>query len=117
MALDHSLQGKHICVKTGAMLGLGIHGINMMRHIALEEPVVTSATSQSSKGDAGVDSKMECELSFPGGGSGHLSCSAIPSKLKKPTTITIHGSSGNIFVTEWFEGGKEIHEINRVSYE
>eukprot|EP00930_Biecheleria_cincta_P009066 TRINITY_DN110704_c0_g1_i1.p1 TRINITY_DN110704_c0_g1~~TRINITY_DN110704_c0_g1_i1.p1 ORF type:complete len:371 (-),score=67.27 TRINITY_DN110704_c0_g1_i1:29-1141(-) len=112
MPVGHSLQGKMVCSKTGALMGVGVHGVAIIRALAGEEPTVVSATAQTSAENPGVDTAMSCNLRFPSGAIAHVGCSIIPTLAKAPTKFTISGSDGIIRVQEWFTGqGKSSNEI------
>jgi len=111
MPVGHSLQGKMVCSKTGALMGVGIHGVAIVRALSGEEPAVISATAQQAE-NAGVDAAMSCNLKFPSGAAAHVGCSILPDMAKKPTKFCITGSDGIIRVQEWFTGsGKSSNEI------
>ncbi|CAJ1363691.1 unnamed protein product [Effrenium voratum] len=44
MPVGHSLQGKMVCSKTGALMGIGVHGVAIIRALCNDEPTVVSAT-------------------------------------------------------------------------
>eukprot|EP00931_Biecheleriopsis_adriatica_P102761 TRINITY_DN77697_c0_g1_i1.p1 TRINITY_DN77697_c0_g1~~TRINITY_DN77697_c0_g1_i1.p1 ORF type:complete len:390 (+),score=79.63 TRINITY_DN77697_c0_g1_i1:68-1171(+) len=112
MPVGHSLQGKMVCSKTGALMGVGVHGVAIVRALGGEEPSVISATAQQTAENPGVDTAMSCNLKFPSGAAAHIGCSVIPTMAKSPTKFTISGSDGIIRVQEWFTGqGKSSNEI------
>jgi len=104
LPIGHSLQGKMLCTKTGALMGLGCHGVAIVRALIGEDPVVINASAQRMKEDPNVDEKMSANLKFPSGAGAHLSCSVAPTGAGQPTMFTITGTSGTIRVQEWFTG-------------
>lgn len=57
----------------GATMDVGCYAISMARHLAAAEPTVESAKALLMS--PGVDRRMEAELSFSDGRSGHITCS------------------------------------------
>lgn len=111
MPVGHSLQGKMVCSKTGALMGVGVHGVAIIRALCGDEPMVVSATAQQSE-DPNVDSAMSCNLRFQSGAAAHIGCSILPQMAKSPTKFTISGTDGIIRVQEWFTGqGQSSNEI------
>eukprot|EP00416_Gambierdiscus_australes_P039333 CAMPEP_0171111750 /NCGR_PEP_ID=MMETSP0766_2-20121228/76454_1 /TAXON_ID=439317 /ORGANISM="Gambierdiscus australes, Strain CAWD 149" /LENGTH=347 /DNA_ID=CAMNT_0011573783 /DNA_START=57 /DNA_END=1100 /DNA_ORIENTATION=+ len=118
LPVGHSLQGKTVCSKTGALMGLGCHGVAIVRALAGDEPRVVKASATLSKESPEVDSAMSCDLVLPNGVSAHVNCSVESSGSKSPTTFTISGSNGTIHVKEWFTGkGKSSNEIALETFE
>jgi len=112
MPVGHSLQGKVVCSKMGALMGVGVHGVAIVRALSGDEPVVISATAQQSPEDPSVDAAMSCNLRFGSGAGAHIGCSILPQMAKSPTKFTISGCDGIIRVREWFTGqGKSSNEI------
>jgi len=112
LPVGHSLQGKAICSKTGALMGIGCHGIAIVRALAGEEPSVVNASAHLSPDSRETDFAMKCTLAFPSGAGAQIACSVLPTTSKTPTTFTISGSGGIIYVKEWFEQGKSSNEIS-----
>lgn len=118
LPVGHSLQGKTVCSKTGALMGLGCHGVAIVRALAGAEPRVVSASAKMSKEAPEVDSKMSCDLVLPNGVAAHVDCSVESSGSKEPTTFMISGSNGTIRVKEWFTGkGRSSNEIALETFE
>jgi predicted dehydrogenase len=117
LPVGHSLQGKAVCSKTGALMGLGIHGVAIARSLAGEEPVITKATATRSQENPEVDATMSADFSFPSGYQASIKCSVAPGTAKEHTTYTISGSNGTINVKEWFTGGKSSNEISVEHFE
>mmetsp|Transcript_72294 Transcript_72294/g.211861 ORF Transcript_72294/g.211861 Transcript_72294/m.211861 type:complete len:373 (+) Transcript_72294:118-1236(+) len=121
LPVGHSLQGKTVCSKTGALMGLGCHGVAIVRALAGAEPRVVGASATLSKDSPSVDSAMICDLALPNGVAAHVACSvevASPEATKQPTTFTIFGSNGTIRVKEWFTGkGRSSNEIALETFE
>eukprot|EP00927_Polykrikos_kofoidii_P055490 TRINITY_DN49739_c0_g1_i1.p1 TRINITY_DN49739_c0_g1~~TRINITY_DN49739_c0_g1_i1.p1 ORF type:complete len:369 (+),score=59.80 TRINITY_DN49739_c0_g1_i1:40-1146(+) len=111
LPIGHALMGKTVCSKTGAVLGLGIHGVAIVRSIAGEEPVVVQATAKLLSGNSNIDEEVTIEMRLPSGGSARINCSVAPVDRTKPTTYTISGSLGAIRVEEWFSSGKSSNTI------
>jgi predicted dehydrogenase len=63
----------------GATMDTGCYAIHMLRHLAGEEPRVTSAASKLIK--ANVDRWMTAEFAFPSGASGRMTCSLLSTSL------------------------------------
>eukprot|EP00435_Cladocopium_sp_Y103_P036037 s3524_g9.t1 len=100
-----------VCSKTGALMGVGVHGVAIIRALCGDEPVVVSATVSE---DPNVDSAMSCNLRFQSGAAAHIGCSILPQMAKSPTKFTISGTDGIIRagVQEWFTGqGQSSNEI------
>ena len=60
MPVGHSLQGKMVCSKTGAMMGIGVHGVAIIRALCGDEPIVVNATVPGpigSRAGAGLGSR------------------------------------------------------------
>lgn len=112
LPVGHSLQGKIVCAKTGALLGLGIHGLAIVRFLCGEEPSVVHASMQPSSQDPSVEVSMSCDLLLPCGAEARVACSVAEEGSKLPSTYTITGSNGVIQVKEWFAGGTGSHEIS-----
>mmetsp|Transcript_53619 Transcript_53619/g.136061 ORF Transcript_53619/g.136061 Transcript_53619/m.136061 type:complete len:369 (-) Transcript_53619:251-1357(-) len=104
LPIGHSLQGKVVCAKAGALMSLGCHGVAIVRALAGEDPLVINASAHRLKEDPEVDEKMSCNLRFPSGAGAHISCSVSTAGVEQPTLFTISGSSGTIRVKEWFTG-------------
>mmetsp|Transcript_101345 Transcript_101345/g.315909 ORF Transcript_101345/g.315909 Transcript_101345/m.315909 type:complete len:370 (-) Transcript_101345:31-1140(-) len=118
LPVGHSLQGKTVCTKTGALMGLGCHGVAIVRALAGAEPRVVSASARLSKDSPEVDSAVSCALELPNGVSARVDCSVETAGSKQPTTFTISGSNGTIHVKEWFTGqGKSSNEIALETFE
>jgi len=118
LPVGHSLQGKTVCSKTGALMGLGCHGVAIVRALTGEEPRVVTATAKLSEEAPTVDSAMSCDLALPSGVQAHVECSVETSGSGAPTTFTIQGSNGTIHVKEWFTGqGKSSNEIALETFE
>eukprot|EP00434_Breviolum_minutum_P027254 symbB.v1.2.024100.t1/scaffold2258.1/size84211/3 len=122
MPVGHSLQGKMVCSKTGAMMGVGVHGVAIIRALCGDEPTVVNATAlwavehrggtNGGSEDPNVDSAMSCNLRFQSGAAAHIGCSILPQMAKSPTKFTISGTDGIIRVQEWFTGqGQSSNEI------
>mmetsp|Transcript_102029 Transcript_102029/g.304440 ORF Transcript_102029/g.304440 Transcript_102029/m.304440 type:complete len:370 (+) Transcript_102029:71-1180(+) len=118
LPVGHALQGKTVCSKTGALMGLGCHGVAIVRALAGAEPRVVKASAKLSKETPDVDSAISCDLTLPNGVAAHLDCSVEGSGSKVPTTFTVSGSNGTIRVKEWFTGqGKSSNEIALETFE
>jgi len=118
LPIGHSLHGKTICTKTGALLGLGIHGVAIVRALLGDEPRVVSASAMPSEQDAGVDEAMSISLRVPSGVEAHLDLSVKLSGANEPTTFEVLGNNGTIHVKEWFTGrGKSSNEIALETFE
>jgi len=118
LPVAHSLHGKMVCSKTGALMSLGCHGVAIVRALAGEEPQVINASAQRSKDNPEVDSTMSCNLKFPSGAGAHIGCSISEASAEAPTQFTISGSCGTIRVKEWFTGhGKGSNEIQLEQFE
>eukprot|EP00928_Gymnodinium_smaydae_P087360 TRINITY_DN71630_c0_g1_i1.p1 TRINITY_DN71630_c0_g1~~TRINITY_DN71630_c0_g1_i1.p1 ORF type:complete len:369 (-),score=95.11 TRINITY_DN71630_c0_g1_i1:132-1238(-) len=111
LPVGHSLQGRAICSKTGALMGVGCHGIAIVRALAGEEPVVVSAKAQRSAQSADVDVSMACELKFPSGAIARIESSVDPNSADTPSTFKVAGAGGCIHVKEWFTSGRSTNEI------
>lgn len=112
LPVGHSLQGKTVCSKTGALMGLGCHGVAIVRALAGDEPRVISAKATFSQENPNIDQSMSVDLKVPNGVQAHMECSVELSGVNMPTTFTINGSNGTIRVQEWFSGqGKSSNEI------
>lgn len=117
LPVSHSLLGK-VCSKTGALMGVGCHGVAIVRALCGEEPVVLNAAAQRSKDNPEVDEKMSANLKLPSGGGAHIGCSVAPGAEHQPTIFAISGSNGNIRVKEWFTGSsKGANEIELEQFE
>jgi len=118
LPVGHSLQGKTVCSKTGALMGLGCHGVAIVRALAGAEPRVVSASAKLSKEEPHVDSRMSCHLVLPNGVAAHVACSVESAGSKDPTTFIVSGSNGTIRVKEWFTGkGRSANEIALETFE
>lgn len=118
LPVGHSLQGKMVCTKTGALMSLGCHGVAILRALTGEDPKVLSASAQLSMEDPQVDITMSCNLKFPSGAIAHLGCSIAAESAQAPSVFTISGSSGTIRVKEWFTGqGKSSNELELSQFE
>eukprot|EP00933_Yihiella_yeosuensis_P044351 TRINITY_DN3944_c3_g1_i1.p1 TRINITY_DN3944_c3_g1~~TRINITY_DN3944_c3_g1_i1.p1 ORF type:complete len:370 (+),score=85.84 TRINITY_DN3944_c3_g1_i1:106-1215(+) len=112
MPVGHSLQGKMVCSKTGALMGVGCHGAAIIRSLSGEEPQVISAVAQYSSENKDVDTVMSCNFKLPSGAAAHMGCSVVPTMAKAPTKFVITGTDGVIRVQEWFTGqGQSSNEI------
>eukprot|EP00418_Pyrodinium_bahamense_P035178 CAMPEP_0179143656 /NCGR_PEP_ID=MMETSP0796-20121207/69124_1 /TAXON_ID=73915 /ORGANISM="Pyrodinium bahamense, Strain pbaha01" /LENGTH=366 /DNA_ID=CAMNT_0020843737 /DNA_START=81 /DNA_END=1181 /DNA_ORIENTATION=- len=117
LPVGHSLQGKTVCSKTGALMGLGCHGVAIVRALAGDEPWVVNASAKLSEEAPDVDSAIGFDLQLPNGVEAHVACSVEVSGSKEPTTFTISGSYGTIKVKEWFTSGKSSNEIALETFE
>ncbi|MFO0696343.1 MAG: Gfo/Idh/MocA family oxidoreductase [Polyangiales bacterium] len=63
----------------GAMMDTGCYAVSMMRHLAGAEPRVVNAQALLIR--EGVDRRMEAEVAFEDGRTGHLTCSLLSSTL------------------------------------
>lgn len=113
LPVGHSLQGKVVCRKTGALMGIGCHAVAIVRALAHGEPRVASAEAVMAEDNPGVDIEMSCDLDLEGGAKAHFACSVRPDSHSAPSTFTVCGSNGIIRVKEWFTGaGRGANEIN-----
>jgi predicted dehydrogenase len=110
MPVGHSLQGK-ACMKAGALMGLGCHGVAIVRALANEEPQVVRATAQRTQDSPDIDFAINFDLQFPSGASANVSASVDAATRPQPTTYKICGSTGTIHVKEFFTQGKSSNEI------
>lgn len=112
LPVGHSLQGKMVCSKKGALMGVGIHGVAIVRELVGEEPAVISASAQRSKENRDIDEKVSFNLKFPCRAGAHITCSISPDSASLPSVFMISGNAGTIRVKEWFTGSsKGSHEI------
>jgi predicted dehydrogenase len=79
----------------GAMMDVGAYAVSMLRHLSGMEPRVTSAQAKLIR--PGVDRRMEAELTFENGASGHLTCSLWSSTFLR-IQARIIGEKGSISV-------------------
>lgn len=68
-----------LALSGGAMMDTGCYAVSMMRHLAAAEPRVVSAEALLIR--EGVDRRMEAEVAFEDGRTGHLTCSLLSSTL------------------------------------
>merc|ERR1711920_605487 len=118
LSVSHSLQGKLVCSKSGALMSLGCHAVAIVRALLGEEPRVVSASVQRSKESPEVDVSVTCNLKTIGGSAAHFGCSISQATAEQPTVFTISGSGGTIRVQEWFTGkGTSSNEIQLERYD
>jgi predicted dehydrogenase len=79
----------------GSLMDLGAYPVNMVRHLAGDEPRVVSAEVRLSSPD--VDRWARAELAFPDGRSGRITCSLFSSTLLK-IGIRVVGDAGRLDV-------------------
>ncbi len=80
----------------GAAMDMGCYTVSIVRALAGAEPRVVSARARLSS--PGVDRAMEAELEFPGGTSGHVSCSMFSWRLFG-ISARVTGTRGELRVT------------------
>lgn len=107
LPISHSILGKMVCSKTGALMGVGCHGVAIMRALSGEEPVVLNASAQRSKVNPEIDEKISVNFKLPSGAGAHIGCSVDVNADIHPSVFTISGSSGTIRVKEWFTGSSK----------
>lgn len=112
LPVNHGLQGRMVCSRTGALMSLGCHGIAIVRALTGEQPRVISAVAKPSRENPTVDATVSCNLRTPSGCVAHIGCSILEASSGEPTMFTISGAEGRIRVKEWFTGkGKSANEI------
>lgn len=79
----------------GAMMDAGSYTINVLRFLAGEEPEVVEATARLASPD--VDRRMDAELRFPGGVTGHITASLFSSTLLR-IGVRVTGEAGEMRV-------------------
>ncbi len=79
----------------GALMDLGGYTVNMVRHLAGDEPTVVSADVRLSGPD--VDRWAQAELAFTDGRSGRITCSLLSSTLLR-IAVRVVGEDGRLDV-------------------
>jgi predicted dehydrogenase len=79
----------------GAMMDAGSYTVNVLRFLAGEEPEVVHATAKLAS--PGVDRRMDADLLFPNGVSGHLTASLFSSALLR-ISVRVTGERGTMSV-------------------
>jgi predicted dehydrogenase len=79
----------------GALMDAGCYAVHMARTLAGAEPTVTSATAKLRS--PGVDRRVEAELSFPDGVTGHILTSMLSSTILKLSAVVV-GDEGTMRV-------------------
>jgi predicted dehydrogenase len=79
----------------GALMDAGCYSVHMLRHLAGNEPEVTSAKARQLT--PGVDRYMAAEYRFPDGTTGRTVCSMLSSHVLR-IGFTVTGESGRIDV-------------------
>lgn len=80
----------------GATMDTGCYAISMARHLAGAEPTVVEA--KATLKSPGVDRRMEAELAFEDGRTGHITCSLWSATLVRVEARVI-GDAGEMVVT------------------
>jgi len=99
---DYALAG-------GSMMDLGCYGVNFLRYVAGEEPEVTNAQAECVADQ--IDGRMEADLAFPGGLSGHVESAMSDAKYKEE--IRMVGTEGECYCQHSFfpQGGALLRVI------
>jgi predicted dehydrogenase len=79
----------------GALMDLGGYTVNMLRHLAGDEPTVVSAEVRRASPD--VDRWARAELAFADGRTGRITCSLLSSTLLR-IAVSAVGSAGRLDV-------------------
>jgi predicted dehydrogenase len=79
----------------GATMDVGSYTINVLRFLAGSEPEVIQATAKLAS--AGVDGRMDADLRFPNGITGHITASLLPSSLLR-IGVRVTGEEGEMHV-------------------
>lgn len=79
----------------GATMDAGAYTINVLRFLAGEEPEVRQAMAKLAS--PGIDRRMDAELSFPNGITGHMTASLLSSTLLR-VGVRVTGEQGKMSV-------------------
>jgi predicted dehydrogenase len=79
----------------GATMDVGAYAINVLRFLAGSEPEVIQATAKLAS--TGVDGRMDADLRFPNGITGHMTASLLPSSLLR-IGAHVKGEEGEMHV-------------------
>ena len=82
----------------GATMDTGAYPINLLRFLSGEEPEVVQATAKLAS--PGVDRRMDAELHFPSGATGHIRASLLSSDLLR-ISASITGDRGHMNVLNY----------------
>ncbi|HEY0753704.1 MAG TPA: Gfo/Idh/MocA family oxidoreductase [Ktedonobacteraceae bacterium] len=79
----------------GATMDAGSYTINLLRFLGGEEPEVLQATAKLAS--PGVDRRMDAEMRFPNGATGHMTASLLSSSLLR-IGVRVTGEQGKMSV-------------------
>jgi predicted dehydrogenase len=85
----------NLALAGGATMDAGAYTINVLRFLAGNEPEVIQATARLSS--PGVDRRMDAELRFPDGTTGHITASLLSSTLLR-ISVRVTGEKGEMRV-------------------
>lgn len=82
----------------GALMDLGVYPLTWACFVLGERPQILSARARATTGNPNVDIKMDAELDYPSGATGHISCAMSSDREHTDNAFVVEGTRGALRV-------------------